>query len=146
MVLPTLLSTFLWHISLSNGICSTRVRKLLFTGLDSKAVAACLHTSSGALLPGLPLPGHVIHYDPGQLCLETFFALSWGLPFSGPALAPLVMVTHWASLPPLGKPAGTRALRWALLQLPGLPPAPFPSQHPLWAGPHQSWPLSAQEL
>ena len=75
-----------------------------------------------------------------------FFALSWGLPSSGPALAPVVMVTHWASLPPLGKPAGTKALRRVLLQLPSLPPTPFASQHLLWDRPHQSCPLSAQEL
>ena len=141
MVGPTLLSTFLWHISLSNGTCSTWVRKLLFTGLDSKAVVACLHTSSGALLPGLPLPGHATHCGaalPGDvLCSGLGAAFFW--PSSGPAGDG----DTWASLVPLGKPVGTRALRWAPLQLPGLPPAPFPSQHPLWAGPHQSCPLSA---
>lgn len=86
-VWPTLLSTFLRHISLSNGICSTRVRKLLFTEPDSKAVAARLHTSSGALLPGLPLPGHATHCGaalPGDvLCSGLGAAFFW--PSSGPA-------------------------------------------------------------
>lgn len=63
----------------------------------------------------------------GQLCLEMFFALGWGLPSSGPALAPLVMVTPglawylWASLWGPGPWGGLRSSSQACLQPPSHP-------------------------